>query len=263
LPKNLSDEKLRLRIQRISEVLRQFGLVDKFNLDDLFRREKLPSVSTLTRKLGVKKVLLPPSITPEFMAKSIVASLNQKDPDTTAWGEAYKTLRCKIDKIPTGNKNASRYHHHIFELLRAIFEGILENPEIEQEVDTGLGFIDIVFDNMASEGFFTQLSQKYGIPCKYISFECKNYKSDIGNTEYNQLSSRLNDKRGIVGFLVCRLISDQKKAKQQCKHRFENKKEYILILEDCDIKVLFQSRQKGDLKGLNRILLDKFRQLYM
>lgn len=261
---NLSKTEYRLRIERIAEVLREFGLVDKFGLAGLFRRKKFPSVNTLINQLRKRKQLLPASITPEFVAKSIMAKLDCPDPDTIAWNKAYEGLQCELDNIPPGKQDPKRYHQHIFELLKAIFEGILKNPRIEQEVNEGLGFIDIVFDNnRASEGFFVELSRKHNIPCKYISLECKNYTGDLGNIEYNQLSNRLNEERGKVGFIICRSISDQKKAQQHCKQRFNDKKEYILILEDDDIKLLLKNRRKGDLESLDKILQDKFRKLFM
>ncbi len=263
MPRNLLNDELRLRIEIIAQVLREFGLVDNFGLSDLFRRKELPSNDIVVKCLRKSKDSLPISIPAKFIANSILERLRQPDPDTVAWAKAHKDLKCNLNKIQAGRKDATRYHRHIFELLKAIFEGILENGTIEQEVDKGLGFIDIIFDNSASEGFFAQLRRDYKIPCNYISFECKNYTGDLGNTEYNQLSNRLNEKRGRVGFLVCRSITDQKKSREQCKSRFSNKGEYILILEDDDIITLLDNRRKGDLQNLNRILLDKFREFFM
>lgn len=237
--------------------------MDKYGLGELFRRKALPSDTTVAKCLKRSKISLPNGVPAEFIAKSIIARLGEADPDTVQWIKAHKDLKCKLARIKTGKNHAKEYHQHIFHLLTAIYEGILENGRIEQEVDEGLGFIDIVFDNNATKGFFAQLKQEQKISCAHISFECKNYSGDLGNDEYNQLSSRLNPKRGMIGFLVCRSIKDKGKSRKHCKSRFNNKKEHIIVLEDSDIRKLWDRRKKGKLEDMDKILHAKFTELVM
>lgn len=262
MPRNVPDHEYRLRLQRLAHVLRRFRIVDRDNLSALFRRRRLPTVAALAKHLRTSQTLLPPTITPEFVAECILSEITSPDPDTAAWCDAHKGLRCGLGQIEPGKAHASRYHNHIFELLEAIFEGILHNPTREQGINGDLGRIDIVFDNRAKEGFFAALREQRHIPCDHILFECKNSGDDPGNPEYDQLSGRLNPQRGQVGFIVCREVNDRKRAQQHCRSRL-TKGEYISVLDDRDIRALLQCRRSGDLDKLDAILFAKLRDLHM
>ena len=58
--------------------------------------------------------------------------------------------------------------------------------------------------NGAYDGVFHHLSTVRQIACPYIPFECKNYMTEIGNPELDQLAGRFSLNRGMVGFLCCR-----------------------------------------------------------
>jgi hypothetical protein len=63
--------------------------------------------------------------------------------------------------------------------------------EIKYDMFQGLRIIDTVYTNAG--GFFTHLANTSGIKCRYILLEAKNYRFDLKNPEFDQISSRLID----------------------------------------------------------------------
>jgi hypothetical protein len=244
-------------------VLRRFRLVDKFGLSDLLHGTRLPSSGDIARRLNTCSEALPAGVSAAYVSECVLASLKEPTPETVAWCTAHTLLRCELGKIRSGKRAAAQYHQHIFELLVAIFDGYLQNPHREKPINDGRGRIDITFDNDASEGFFSELRRRHDVPCDVVPFECKNYKSDLGNPEYDQLSGRLNDKRGMVGFLVCRRNFDLKDSLSHCKDRYTQKHEVILVLDDSDLRSLLGWRSRGELTALNEHLSSKYRALKM
>ncbi len=235
-------------------------MVDQFGLDNLFRREILPSEQELTRQINTNKEFLPTGVTSNYLAKAILSNMSQPDCDTIAWNDAYSGLNEQLDKIPAGKKDAYKYHDHVYELLKATFEDVLSNPHKEQKTDNGLGKIDITFDNDKKIGFFKYLHDR-GVLCEYIPFECKNYASDIGNTQFDQINSRLNKReKKEFGVMVCRAINDAKKCIDHCKTFLKNDK-YIIVLSDEDIKKLFNYRKSGKIQSVHNHLKRKIREL--
>jgi len=142
--------------------------------------------------------------------------------------------------------------------LKSIFDGFLTNGRIEQEINTGIQRIDLMFDNMT--GIFSQLASKIGKPSLYLPFECKNYANDLGTPEYDQLSGRLNMDIGPMGVLVFRSITDWGRANQHCQAKLKDSK-YLILLDDSDLAAMYQKRHEGDLSGMEGVILDRFRSL--
>ncbi len=261
--RELPDSELRLRLDRIARVLRCFGRVDDVGIADLVRRPQLPSREELSRRLKASRGSIPAGVSPDYIADCLITSLQGVSPDTQAWREAYRDLQCRLDSIRAGQRAARQYHDHVFQLLCAIFDGSLTNPQKEEIIDGGRGRIDITFDNTAAEGFFWEIRKRHGVPCDVVPFECKNCSTDLGNTEYNQLSSRLNEDRGMVGFLVCRHNTDSRGVESHCRDRFQHGKGVILVLDDSDVKALLEFRRCGKVGDVTQRLAVKFRALKM
>ena len=82
--------------------------------------------------------------------------------------------------------------------------------------------------------------------CPSIFVECKNYRDDLGNPEYNQLTDRLSDQRGMFGILVCRTISNRRHSLKKCRFIHEHQHKYVVVLDDNDMSTLVHLKPKGN-----------------
>ncbi len=175
----------------------------------------------------------------------------------------YDAFATELDAIPTGTQHATNYHNFIFGALEAIFYPSLRYPQKEEEIHEGRKRIDITFNNGGRFGFFAELASKYGVFCPFIFFECKNYSSDPGNPELDQLSGRFSDKRGKFGVMVCREIKDKATMLKRCKDIMLDNRGVVLVFDDDDIKSLLKMRAEKDVAGINRFMHEQMRRLTM
>jgi hypothetical protein len=87
-----------------------------------------------------------------------------------------------------------------------MFYPVLAHPNVQTELHDGRKRIDITYTNMGTQGFFLWLAKHF--PSPHVFFECKNYGSEIGNPELDQISGRFSPSRGQFGIIVCRKIAD-------------------------------------------------------
>ncbi|SFI42706.1 hypothetical protein SAMN05192551_1217 [Tindallia magadiensis] len=167
----------------------------------------------------------------------------------------------KLENIPTGRNDATRYHHLVKSLLEVIFYPELINPIIEREIHDGRKRIDIVMDNNANKGFFEKLNSVSKIFSPYIYIECKNYETDIKNPELDQLAGRFSDKRGRFGLLLCRNISDVNTFKARCKDTYNDGRGLIIGLTDNDIVRMLEYVKDDNRLGIDKILEDNKRDI--
>jgi hypothetical protein len=165
--------------------------------------------------------------------------------------------------IPPGKAAAHTYHDFILGALLSIFYPQLRNPAKEERIEHGRKRIDIVFSNGAKDGLFFDIIAKHGVRCPYAIFECKNYSSDPGNPEVDQLRGRFSNTRGRFGVLVCRTIADKATMLERCRDVLHAGDGYILHFDDSDIVALLELRAKRDHLALNDYLDDKLRKLVM
>lgn len=181
---------------------------------------------------------------------------DKRDIDVTA-------ICVQLDKIERGLKDASRFHNHIIGMLTFIFSGSLRNPHKEDPIGDGLKKIDISFTNRARNGFFYALNQIHHVRCPRVFFECKNYTDDLKNPEFDQMVGRFSDKRGHFGVIVCRTIRDKKKVVRRCRLILNDRREYVIVLEDRDIKHLMLLKDAKDEAAIDDFLEAKLGELIM
>ncbi len=155
------------------------------------------------------------------------------------------TLIQELNNIQVGGDNATIYHHLISGILELLFFSYIAHPRIEQEIHEGRKRIDIVFDNIAENGFFFLLGTTYNIPCSQIMIECKNYSKDINNPELDQMAGRFSARRGKFGIICCRNIKDKATFIKREKDTFQDDRGLIFHLDDTDIIKLLTDRKKG------------------
>jgi DNA (cytosine-5)-methyltransferase 1 len=165
--------------------------------------------------------------------------------------------------IKPGIEQASLYHDLIYSALVYILEGLLKRPKKETPINEGRKRIDIMFDNIANQGFFYELRSVHNIFCPRIVIECKNYSSTIKNPEIDQLVGRFGKNIGEFGILVCRYTDDKRKLKQLLKDALYTKQVYMIVLCDSDIGQLLSYRKDNNFEGINNLLRDKYDELIL
>jgi hypothetical protein len=170
-------------------------------------------------------------------------------PDLTALREA-------INVLVAGQADATAYHKAIEKLLTALFYPALTTPQIEYPIHNNRKRIDIAYTNVAQRGFFGWIGNHY--PSAMIFVECKNYANDPMNPELDQLTGRFSPRRGRVGLLVCRTISDKALMASRCRDAADDDRGYIIALDDDDLTTLVeQFSETGEL----RLLRERFQAL--
>ena len=141
-----------------------------------------------------------------------------------------------VTAIASGRDTADDYHRAIENLLTALFYPNLTSPQIEYPIHDGRKVIDIAYANVASRGFFGWAAKHY--PSAMIFVECKNYSADPINPELDQLSSRFSPRRGQVGLLACRTITDKDRMAARCRDTANDGRGYVVAFDDGDLHSL-------------------------
>jgi hypothetical protein len=156
----------------------------------------------------------------------------------------WRALEAELAEIPPGAKSASEYHNFIKRLLTALCFPHLVYPIKEAELHEGRKRVDIKFSNESKSGFFDWVGNHYVAP--YIWVECKNYTDDIANPEVDQLAGRFSPRRGKVGLLVHRAISNKQQLLKRCKDTAADDRGFIIALDDDDIRALIEERRQEE-----------------
>lgn len=171
------------------------------------------------------------------------------DFDEAAFCEA---LSQSLRAIPSGSDDASAFHNLMIGTLEFIFYPHLIYPKKEQEINQGRKRIDIVYTNAARGGFFQRLHIAHQVASNVVMVECKNYGTDVGNPELDQLAGRFSMNRGRLGILVSRTFDDRDLFIQRCRDTAQDGRGFILPLVDDDIH-----RMLDQIKAHRRDLIDR------
>ncbi|GAB3890344.1 hypothetical protein GCM10029964_061710 [Kibdelosporangium lantanae] len=146
-------------------------------------------------------------------------------------------------------------------MLTAIFFPALDMPVVEKKIHEGRKRIDIDYTNIATKGFFYWLHAVHGVSCSFVPVECKNYSQDIGNPEYDQLTSRFSIQTGSVGMLCYRKISNKSDVIAHCRDSARDGRGYIIALDDMDLTKMVNERKSVDGGDEFRYLFERFRDI--
>lgn len=162
--------------------------------------------------------------------------------------------------IDPGNDGAARFHSLMVGMFEFIFFPYLIYPVKEQEIDSGRKRIDISYTNAARDGFFYRLHTAQQVASNFIMVECKNYSSDVGNPELDQLAGRFSTNRGKLGILVSRSFDDRTLFIARCRDTAQAGRGFILPLVDEDIYAMLEDikqRRRGAIDSrLQRLFND-------
>jgi len=166
-----------------------------------------------------------------------------------------------LKSIYPGEKGADKYHDLMIGILEFIFYPQLMYPKKEQPIHNRRKRIDIIFNNAAHKGFFSDLHNVHQVTCSFIMAECKNYKGDPNNPELDQLSGRFGVNRGKFGLLVCRNIKNRQLFIDRCCDTCKDGRGIIVALDDNDIVRLLSFKSKSNEREIDRFLNIRFREV--
>ena len=144
----------------------------------------------------------------------------------------------------------------ITDFLSALFYPVLVDPETQTPIHDGLKRVDITFVNYARSGFFEWLAAHYN--CATVFVECKNYGSEIGNPEIDQIAMRFSNQRGQFGIVVCRNIDDREKLTKRCRAAATDGHGYVVVLDDTDLGNLVEEARGELLQSYSFPTLKKY-----
>lgn len=167
-------------------------------------------------------------------------------------------LITKLEAVPAGTKNASKYHNLIIGILELLFYPNLSSPKKETPIHGGRKRIDITFHNSAETGFFYTLPNKNPqLPCQFIFVECKNYTGEVANPELDQLSGRFSPRKGKVGILACRCLDENDTFLKRCADTYEDERGLIIPITDEDLKKALRHFPQKGATAIEEILCNK------
>ncbi len=167
-------------------------------------------------------------------------------------------LRAQLPNIAEGNQAASQYHSFAMGICTLLFYPSLICPVKEHEIHQGRKRIDIKYTNAADRGFFHRMLASPQTRAISVFVECKNYRKELDNPELDQLSGRFGHQRGFFGMIVCRRMDDRARIIQRCRDTANDKRGYMLVLEDQDIATLLQFVEQKRRRGIDTFLQARF-----
>lgn len=163
--------------------------------------------------------------------------------------------------VEAGADEAKKYERAVQALFDALFYPWLMYPQPQTRLNGGRKIVDITYSNVAQEDFFKWLKDNY--PSAFIFVECKNYSTDVGNPELDQLSGRFAPSRGKVGILISRKIDNKPRIEQSCRDTANDDRGFIIALDDDDIKDLVEAVKTKPVGERLNLLREKFNKLVL
>lgn len=173
----------------------------------------------------------------------------------------WDALLGNVIMVPLGQEGSDAFERAIEGLLTAIFYPALSHPQIQRQIHDGRKRIDVSYTNTARQGFFYWIAVHYSAANIFV--ECKNYSSDPGNPELDQLAGRFSPSRGQFGLLVCRRLDQKELFIQRCIDTAHDHRGFIVPLDDDDLRELVEERKSADLVLELRLLRQRFDRLIM
>jgi len=155
----------------------------------------------------------------------------------------------------TGQRDAGAYQRRVADILDNTLSHSLGRGNIELAINEGRKRIDLAWTNYAEEGVFRWLAQHHFIHASMVYAECKNYKDDLANREFDQLIARFDERVTKFGFLLCRKVKDRPQILKRSRDAFHMGQGVVVVLDDDDVSALASSQWDASWKGAQSIML--------
>ena len=211
--------------------------IHPYSKEELYRFTKAhPEVLELYKKIERREV-------------GSIDELVNEDFNVSVFCEA---MIASLSAISSGRKTADSFHSLMIGALEFIFYPHLIYPVKEKSINDRRKRIDITYTNAARSGFFFRLHTARQVASNMVMVECKNYASDLGNPEIDQLVGRFSINRGKLGLLVARTCGDRTALIARCRDVAQAGNGFVIPLFDDDIKQMLraiQEKRRGAIDG--------------
>lgn len=148
-----------------------------------------------------------------------------------------------VRRTSTGKGAASSYQKRVTALIDMLFAGQLGQGMLETEINQGRKRIDVVFPNLATEGFFGWAASRWGATMIYA--EAKNYRDDAANPELDQLLGRFSSYGVQFGLLLCRSLKNPQLFWRRCNDAVRAGRGLVLPITDDDLHAIVELSLSG------------------
>lgn len=182
---------------------------------------------------------------------------NQAETPPPDWDKLVNDLL----NIAPGRDEAKSYEKAVQALFDALFYPWLMFPKPQTRINNGRKIVDITYTNAARDDFFGWVKSVH--PAGYIFVECKNYSTDVGNPELDQLAGRFGPSKSKVGLLISRKIQNRELLTQSCRDTANDQRGFIIALDDDDIKLLVEAVKSGPAGERLNLLRERFDEIVL
>lgn len=170
-------------------------------------------------------------------------------------------LGSRLAAITPGNDTAGAYHSLAIGLLTFLLHPDLIWPIKEREIHEGRKRVDIIYTNAARDGFFYMIMVAAQTRSTHVFVECKNYSTDVGNPELDQLTGRFGHQRGFFGLLLCRSDSRVDQTRARCRDAAQDGRGFVIVLTDADLQSMLGMISTGRRPDVVRYLKLRYDEL--
>jgi hypothetical protein len=149
------------------------------------------------------------------------------------------TLIERLESISVGNDQAKQYEALMEEVISNLFSPDLVAPRSQVANASRKGITDLTLRIATDSGFWGHVKTQYGN--LMVSFELKN-KEKLENSDFNQIASRLNPRKGRFGVLVGRAVRD---FDEEAIRNWLSNGIVAIALGDEDIKAMLHYKEEG------------------
>lgn len=151
-----------------------------------------------------------------------------------------------LELISTGKIDAYKYEELIKVIIRYIFNQHFKTLEVQNQytTDQGRKRIDIKVNWRQGSNLREIIIIENGIKSSFVPIECKNYSNPLENPEYAQIVDRCDKNHRHFAIILCRDRVNNEEVLKQCQDRWNHHGYLIIVIDDKDLKVLLNYRDK-------------------
>jgi hypothetical protein len=164
--------------------------------------------------------------------------------DITTYTEKINDVESRLDSLKPGRQDATEYENVVGEIIRLCFFRSLVNVAAKSRSFDSHTIKDWIASNRAYGGFWEMIRYRWN--ASQVIWECKNY-IDLKAEDFHQMAYYTNDSLGNFAIVVFRGQLEPKYY-PHLNRILKDKKTFVLLLGDRDLKVFLRQAKAGKVK---------------